>query len=530
MASPGTLGMKELGRVSDRSIKSGKPGKDLYRALRGLPWSQLWSEEVPRFNQSSGRARLDRVAVVRAVGVVFSESGPASQRAEVKEWLKGLLEDPEEKIRRYAMAALPKLGVEPAEEEALLSMLQRTNSTREGAFLQQTLARVGGVVTLESLEKIQNLSPELRQRLQATQARTQEPGRIRLDAVIPSTSKIRLILRGRVGLEGFVRDEVKERALFRVLKVEPGQVEVAPLRPFSLGDLYTHRCFGTASFDLGTLRPTAEALHEAALAERMTSEAALDLFDRLTDGTPRYRLEFAGQGHRRGAVRNVADQAFERCPRILNDARQALWVVEIHSTPQGDQIQLRPRLSPDPRHAYRLQDVPAASHPPLAACLVRLAGLVEKEVVWDPFCGSGLELIERCLQGGVRAVYGTDLSPEAIAATEGNFRAAGFKGIETGFFCSDFRRMESLPGSPAPGTVSLILSNPPLGRRVRIPNLHGLFQDLLVTAARMLRPGGRLVFTNPLRIDRVPPSLRREHRSVVDLGGFDCQVELYRRT
>ena len=52
-----------------------------------------------------------------------------------------------------------------------------------------------------------------------------------------------------------------------------------------------------------------------------------------------------------------------------------------------------------------------------------------------PFCGSGLELIERSLRGGVRRVFGTDLSAEAIAITQTNFAAAGVKSIEAKFTC-----------------------------------------------------------------------------------------------
>ena len=47
--------------------------------------------------------------------------------------------------------------------------------------------------------------------------------------------------------------------------------------------------------------------------------------------------------------------------------------------------------------------------------MARLAGKLNREVVWDPFCGSGLELIETALRGGVQSTYGTDISANAIA-------------------------------------------------------------------------------------------------------------------
>jgi tRNA G10 N-methylase Trm11 len=75
----------------------------------------------------------------------------------------------------------------------------------------------------------------------------------------------------------------------------------------------------------------------------------------------------------------------------------------------------------------------------------------------------------------------------------------------------------------------LVISNPPLGRRVRVPNMHGLFADLFRLSSEVLRPGGRLVFVNPLRLESVDPTLRLESRRPVDLGGYECRVEVYRK-
>jgi tRNA G10 N-methylase Trm11 len=74
-----------------------------------------------------------------------------------------------------------------------------------------------------------------------------------------------------------------------------------------------------------------------------------------------------------------------------------------------------------------------------------------------------------------------------------------------------------------------VISNPPLGRRVRVPNMHGLFADLFKIASEVLRPNGRLVFVNPLRLSSVDPTLRLESSRTVDLGGYDCRLEVYRK-
>jgi predicted RNA methylase len=248
-----------------------------------------------------------------------------------------------------------------------------------------------------------------------------------------------------------------------------------------------------------------------------------------TRGAARYRLEFAGRGHQRGAIRQVIERAYELCPEILNDARQAPWSIDVIPSGHGmASVELRPRLYPDPRLWYRQDDIAAASHPPLAACMARLAGLEENEAIWDPFCGSGLELIECGLRGGVSAAHGTDLNSKALEVARANFAAAHLEPTQAKFTCCDFREAGQSAGI-APGSISLVITNPPLGRRVRIKDMQGLFADLYTQAARALRIGGRLLFVNPLRTGPNDPSLHLEYQKTIDLGGFNCRLELYRK-
>jgi len=228
-------------------------------------------------------------------------------------------------------------------------------------------------------------------------------------------------------------------------------------------------------------------------------------------------------------VRDLANRVYALCPEVLNDPRSALWAMDVYSTARGEMAELRPRLIPDPRFTYRLQDIPAASHPPLAAGMARLAEKMEEEIVWDPFCGSGVELVECALRGGVRRLFGTDLSAEAIAVAHNNIAAAGIAPDAAQLVCCDFREHGSIEGLEA-GRVSLVITNPPLGMRVPIPNLRQLIADLFSVAAVALKPGGRLVFVNPLRTESPHPRLKRQYRQVVDMSGFDCRMEMYVKT
>jgi tRNA G10 N-methylase Trm11 len=66
-----------------------------------------------------------------------------------------------------------------------------------------------------------------------------------------------------------------------------------------------------------------------------------------------------------------------------------------------------------------------------------------------------------------------------------------------------------------------------MGRRVPVRNLRQLIEDLLSVAARALKPGGRLVFPNPIKMESSHQCLQLESRQVVDLGGFECRLEMY---
>ncbi|MGV3531612.1 MAG: hypothetical protein ACO1QR_04525, partial [Chthoniobacteraceae bacterium] len=327
------------------------PSKELYNQLRRLPPAVLWEKEVARFDQASPEERIARVAVVRAVGVVISEVGNPEEKERAKIWLRGLLDDPEEKIRRYAMTALPKLGATPQDEAALLALWRKTKSDREKAALAETLEKIGGTATLAEISSAGiGQFTKTEQKVKASVARTERPSTIRMDRPLSDFSGLVICLRGRDGLEQFVRDEVEEhnraQRRFRIRAVRRGLVELEPTAPFSLGDIYALRCFGSVSFVLGAVENAdEEASSVEMLAQVITSPLARRIFETFTEGSIRYRLDFVGKGHQRGAVRLVATRAYELYPEILNDARNAPWTVAIYPSARGSTVELSPKLT-----------------------------------------------------------------------------------------------------------------------------------------------------------------------------------------
>lgn len=511
--------------------------KEHYQTLRQLSPEALWNIEVPAFNTATPSERIQNVSVVRAVGVVFSESGSPKQKADALQWLGALVHDPEEKVRRYAMAALPKLGSGEQEEKQLLSLAAKTASARETQFLAKTLGRIGGSETLKAGRYISTGPLALdAQRLRANIARRQGADCVSFDALLPVFEGLRVALDCRHGLDQILLDELESNeslhSLFSVQNAHRGGFELVPKRAFSLKQLYSLRCFSQAVFLLGKLPPLAHPgapLDESALANILSSDLAAHILTHLSEGAVRYRLEFASRRADSAVVERVTQTVFNRRPQLLNDPREAPWEVQIHESARGILVELHPKLRPDPRFAYRKGDVPAASHPPLAAALARVAdpGLFRNERIWDPFCGSGLELAECLLLCKNAEIFGTDLSPEAVAVAETNVQAVAEKSETAGPFHFEACDFRAGPDRFRMRDLTLMLTNPPLGKRVPVADLRVLVDEVFRLANQLLRDGGRLVFINPLETRPRGGRLRLTGREKVDVGFAHFHLEKY---
>ena len=499
-----------------------KSDNDLYRALRGKPCDELW-RDAQALASLAEPERSRRAAVVRAVGVAFADRADEAGKARARDWLRGLLADPSEKIRRYAAAALPKLGDDRGAEGALLARLPGASSESERRALREALGKVGGRATLDSGAAG---APDVG-RLLARAARQDNPGSVDTDALLPAG--IDLAFRCRPGLEALLAEELAERLPeTRTDTVAPGRVQVRAEGRLRVADLLRPRVAASVALVLGEVRARSAAAAVQPIALRLAGQVGSSVLRAATRGAPRYRIEAPDDLAGADFHRAVADAVRALAPDLLNDARGAPWSLDLLPIAGGVRLELRPRFVPDPRFAYRTGDIPAASHPPLAAAMARLAGRREGDVVWDPFCGSGLELVERASLGGVSLLVGGDLDPAAVAVARANLEAANLAGARSRLLVGDFREHRKVPELTA-GTVSLVLTNPPMGRRVPVKDLRGLIGDLFDAAADVLSPGGRLVFPNPVRVAPADDRLRLVSATDVDLGGFTCRLERWDR-
>src|ERR1019366_2873985 len=197
-----------------------------------------------------------------------------------------------------------------------------------------------------------------------------------------------------------------------------------------------------------------------------------------------------------------------RAPEFVNDPTESTWELIVTRDLSSDSrdagavdLAIEPRGIVDPRFTWRRGDLRAASHPTLAAALARVAGVRDDDVVWDPFAGSGAELVERALLGPYRTLVGGDIDAQALEVARENLAAAGLTA----------RLEERDVLAAAPEGVTLVITNPPMGRRAaRSPGLDALLDRFVGHAAAPLAPGGRLVWLAPWPQRSRPGAARSE--------------------
>ncbi len=489
----------------------------------------LGSAVLPHAARLSERALIH---VARALGRA------AEPTAEAASFLEGALANDAERVRRASATALGKLGLRaPADERGryeawLTQALTRAGTPVEQKVIVEALGKVGGQAAASLLAaalpygavasgdaELRRVTARARVMLDRADRRSEE-GRIRGDVTLATPIPLELMCRR--GLQKILLLEVPPEWEGKV--EGPGFVS-ATLR----GPLASLRRFRVAERVMLRLpdMPVAPGDDLADVVLRGL-EAAEPLLEELTEGPIRFRVSWSGGAHRRALTWKLAERALalrSRGSRLVNDPTESLWELMVSERRSLVRFSLSPRGLPDPRFRYRVRDVPAASHPTIAAALARVAGALGDDVVWDPFVGSGLELIERARLGPYRALLGTDLDEAALDAARANLASAGVE--------ASLARTDALSFTP-PEAPTLIVTNPPMGRRVhRQGDIGELLERFVARAATVLSPGGRLVWLSP-QAERTRVAARRhgldlEIVALVDMGGFDAELQVLRK-
>jgi len=510
-------------------------GKDAERAL-----ARLGNAAVEGLVARMGEAPPPlRAKIARALGRLAGDARAVAALVEA-------LGDADPKTRRNAAIALGQArgtgeeesagagaGVGAGEgadvEAALLAAWERDARPEMRRSVAASLGKVGSARSAGLLDEaarsddaeLARIAQRARLMVERTGSRAAR-GRVAGERAPLEATDVLLV--ARAGLEEVVAEQAAGvDALAEVRIAGPGRVRARLAGP--LEGVFGVRSMLAARFPLPTEMAQGAGGEEAAVARAIAGELARRVLARWTDGAPRYRIAWAAGGHKRAAVWRVAAEVARRAPELVNDPTASLWEAVVESSLGVVDVSLEPRALPDPRFAWRRGDVPAASHPTIAAALAHVAGARPDDVVWDPFVGSGGELVERARLGGVRALHGSDLDPRALEVARANLAAAGV--------AAELRAGDAL-ALPPPAGLSLVVTNPPMGRRaVRAPELPAMLDRFVARVAAALVPGGRLVWIAPwparARASAERAGLRLDRARALDMGGFDAELQRWSR-
>lgn len=472
--------------------------------------------EVKRRLEGAG-ARL-RPILIRLVGRLVSQG-----------WREGIpvllsaLNDTDAKTRRNAAIALGQVRGDDI-EGALLAAWEKDPRPEMRRSIAAALGKVGTERSLPLLREA-SAAPEVELSRIAERAammvdRTASRGeRGSIDPTRAPERPVDVLVLARRGLEDLVADELSCcTGLSDVRVLGPGRVASTLSGP--LGALFQVRTMLGFRFPMPAEWVRDRDTVSAAIARVVLSEAARSVFETWTVGSVRYRIAWADAGHKRASTWDAARAISVREPRYVNDPTLSTWEILVAQNGRRVDVNLAPRGLRDPRFSWRGADVPAASHPTIAAALARVAGARPDDVVWDPFVGSGAELVERARLGPYRSLLGSDIDSRALVAARKNLSGAGLE--------ADLEIGSAL--KIAPEGVTLIITNPPMGRRSsRSAVLVETLSHFVTHAASILRSEGRLVWMAPwpasARAAGAQAGLELVSARTVDLGGFDVELQ-----
>lgn len=469
---------------------------------------------------ATGRARL-----VRAAGRIAA----TPEGEELREGIAALLSDSDTKVRRAAARALGVSG-DPRFAPQLLARVEAAElDVTERKALIAALGKLGDASALASVAEVardaedaelRRIAEEATLRLSRDAARARGESAIDGDAPVPHD--VTVLLTCRAGFEDLLVDEALP--LLEAKRAGAGGARGTLCAGRTLNGLRALRTAAKAELLGGEARiEDGDVATAAAIA--LASRTTYALLRATTIGGVRYRLAWPGGAHRRADTFRVAVEASRLRPELINDPRDAPWQarLELEQRTALVRVWLSPNALPDARFDYLEERAEGASHPTVAAALARLGGVRDEDVVWDPFCGAGTELVERAKLGPYAQLLGTDLD-ERIAELA---RATLARAVVPN---AAIHHGDALLERPRPAPT-LVLTNPPLGRRVGRDRDPGtLLCELAAHLPDVLAPGARVVWLSP-QPDRTAHALVSAGFRVtdgirVDLGGVFAERQV----
>lgn len=176
------------------------------------------------------------------------------------------------------------------------------------------------------------------------------------------------------------------------------------------------------------------------------------------------------------------------------------------------------------KRRYKTEELPGSLRPSIAAGMLRFVRAKKDIKLVDNFCGSGTILAEAWGMGC--QVWGGDINPQSVVATQKNLANLGFEGF------SKIKKQDALKTSWPAKYFDLAVSNLPWGKQIKIESLTNLYAGSLAEYQRILKPTGSLC----LLVEKEPEMLIKyakkyfpKHKiSSLEIGYLGSRVRMVR--
>jgi len=461
---------------------------------------------------SRGRAELTRPVLKAAINAAGVANSPLPTELILASCRK-FLTDREPRIRKSAAQAIgSSFGqfdgkMRSAMTAELIKAYKQASDASEIKALTDSLGKTGSPEALEILKEssgksVDKAAIKLQRDLIGDNSLVKKclPG-----AFVDSGKMIVWFTRG-------VEKLAKEKSLFsKATSIEPGVLVVENM---SWLKLEGNNLWRRAGFVIGETRdhsPGNLALILSGVRDRIFSAT-----EGGESGNIKIRLGRKA-GVSRGFIWDFAQKLMTLDSGLINDGRAAAW--ELESI--GEYAVLIPLQCEDRRFSWRNSDVDGASDPTIAASIVELARIAPNDVVFDPFCGAGTELILAARLSPKARLIGTDIDEQAIrSASESVFKA----GVKVEFFQQNGLNFTSTK-------VDVVISNPPFGMRTIRGEARAVLEDFFMGIRKKLNPNGRVVI-----LSHAPSStqqwaeaggLKLSRTAPIFLGRMPCELQLF---